>query len=105
MSRINHDGSKDEESRTALVVGIAVAFAAASTLVMALRFYTRFVISKVAGWDDWTMLAAQVLSIAVSVLKCAGTLKDVLQLPIHHADHINRGPFWLRPSCLDGIRF
>ena len=79
MSRINHDGSKDEESRTALVVGIAVAFAAASTLVMALRFYTRFVISKVAGWDDWTMLAAQVLSIAVSVLKCAGTLQDVFQ--------------------------
>ena len=66
--------STDMESRTGTVIGIAVSFAVVSTVVMGPRLYTRCVLSKVAGWDDWTMLAAQILSVAVSILKCAGTV-------------------------------
>lgn len=104
MSPVIYDESKNMESRTALVVGIAVAFAAASTIVMVLRFYTRFVISKVAGWDDWTMLLAQILSVAVSVLKCAGKLHNEFQMSIRGTHCKKRSPFWPGPPYLDGVR-
>lgn len=48
------------ESNGPLVTGVAVGFLSAAAVFMALRFYTRGVILKNIGKDDWTMLVALV---------------------------------------------
>jgi len=52
------------ESNGPVVSGIAIGFTATTVVFMALRFYTRGVILKNIGNDDWTMLAATVRTLA-----------------------------------------
>lgn len=58
----------DAETLVPTLVGVSVAFAAVSTIIVALRLYTRFAIVGAPGGDDLTIAIAQVLSIGVSVV-------------------------------------
>ncbi|KAH7114831.1 hypothetical protein EDB81DRAFT_669434 [Dactylonectria macrodidyma] len=53
------------ESQGSLVVGIAVGFIVASGAIILLRLYTRLVLLKMAGPDDWTILASMYLYVCV----------------------------------------
>jgi hypothetical protein len=59
---------RDAESMAPTLVGVSVTFAAVSTVIVALRLYTRFAIVGAPGGDDLTIAIAQVLSIGVSVV-------------------------------------
>jgi hypothetical protein len=50
----------DAETRVPILIGISIAFVVLSSIVVALRLYTRYVIVKVAGPDDITIAIAQV---------------------------------------------
>lgn len=47
-------------SRTPLLMSVQAGMATGSTITVALRFYTRFVVTHNVGYDDWCMLAALV---------------------------------------------
>lgn len=49
-----------KESQGHTVNGIAIGFVAASAVAVALRFYTRTVLLKITGKDDWTLLGGLV---------------------------------------------
>ena len=70
---------------------ISFAVAAIAAIVVAMRFYTRFVIIKRRFWEDYSILAALVCSIAMSVFvgisKCQLLLSTTLlstTLPPNH---------------------
>ncbi|CAK7213668.1 hypothetical protein SBRCBS47491_001883 [Sporothrix bragantina] len=72
------------ESRATLVIVVAVVFAVLSLGMLLLRLYLRCRILKATGLDDWTMLVAQILALAVSAMTVVETryglgrhLKDV----------------------------
>lgn len=50
----------DTQSQVPIIIGISVAFMVMSTIVVALRLYTRYRVIKVAGDDDITIGIAQV---------------------------------------------
>lgn len=50
----------DIQSQVPIIIGISVAFMVMSTIVVALRLYTRYRVIKVAGDDDITIGIAQV---------------------------------------------
>ncbi|KAH6855567.1 hypothetical protein B0I37DRAFT_58362 [Chaetomium sp. MPI-CAGE-AT-0009] len=58
------------ETNGPLVTGIAVGFVSATALFVAGRFYTRGVILRSLGKDDWSILVATVFSVANSVAMC-----------------------------------
>ncbi|KAL0941958.1 uncharacterized protein CTRU02_204721 [Colletotrichum truncatum] len=58
------------ESNGHFVSGIAIGFVVASAIVMLLRLYTRLVLLKIAGNDDWTILLAMLFSIVVTIATC-----------------------------------
>ena len=58
----------DAETMVPALIGVSVAFASVSTVIVALRLYTRFAIVSAPGGDDLTIAIAQVLSIGVSVV-------------------------------------
>jgi len=58
------------ETNGPLVTGLAVGFMSATVLFMAGRFYTRGVILRSIGKDDWSMLAATVFAVVNSVATC-----------------------------------
>lgn len=60
------------ESQAELVIILSVVFTATSTVVFGLRLFTRCVLLKTAGPDDWTMLVAQILAILVGVATSLG---------------------------------
>jgi hypothetical protein len=48
------------ETRRPLVLGVEIPLMILTTVFTAGRFYSRTVIVKALGWDDWLMLAATV---------------------------------------------
>ncbi|KAK1827392.1 hypothetical protein QBC39DRAFT_176056 [Podospora conica] len=58
----------DAETMVPTLIGVSATFAAVSTIIVALRLYTRFAIVGAPGGDDLTIAIAQVLSIGVSVV-------------------------------------
>jgi hypothetical protein len=58
----------DAESTVSTLVGVSVAFVSVSTLLVALRLYTRCFVVRSPGADDVTIALAQVLSIGLSVV-------------------------------------
>jgi hypothetical protein len=50
----------DPETRRPLVLGVEIPLTILTILFTAGRFYSRTVIVKALGWDDWFMLAATV---------------------------------------------
>lgn len=57
----------DAETRVPILIGTAVAFSVATSLVVLLRMYTRHAIVHAPGVDDYTMLAAAILAVGVTV--------------------------------------
>ncbi len=55
-----HNPGLDGQSQAGVAIGISLGFVIVSTLVLSCRLYTRCVILKWAGPDDWTMTTAQV---------------------------------------------
>lgn len=68
MPTLGDDPALDAETRVPILVGTSVAFTVASSLVVLLRIYTRFVIVHSLGIDDYTMVAAAVLAVGVTVV-------------------------------------
>lgn len=58
------------ETQVPTIYGLTVTLTALSTVVVALRFYTRLHILGNVGSDDATIGLAQVLSIAVAICTC-----------------------------------
>ncbi|GAB1315559.1 Rhodopsin domain-containing protein [Madurella fahalii] len=58
------------ETNGPLVTGIAVGFVSATALFVAGRLYTRGVLIRSIGKDDWSMLIATVLSLVNSIAMC-----------------------------------
>ncbi|KAL8872784.1 MAG: hypothetical protein Q9174_001648 [Haloplaca sp. 1 TL-2023] len=54
------------DDRSGEILGTAIAMAIITTVVVALRFYCRKKMKVGISWDDWTMLACQVLMIGLS---------------------------------------
>jgi hypothetical protein len=48
------------ETREWVVIGVEAPLTFIAALFVAARFYTRTIIKRVLGWDDWLMLAAMV---------------------------------------------
>ncbi|CAK7210381.1 hypothetical protein SBRCBS47491_000761 [Sporothrix bragantina] len=57
----------DAETRVPILIGTAIAFCIATSLVVILRLYTRQAIVRVIGIDDYTMLVAAILAIGVTI--------------------------------------
>jgi hypothetical protein len=55
----------DPVTRRPLVLGVEIPLTILPILFTAGRFYSRTVIVKVLGWDDWFMLAATVRSLCL----------------------------------------
>ncbi|KAM7200835.1 integral membrane protein [Naviculisporaceae sp. PSN 640] len=62
------DPSKNGESKTTLILSILTVCAFISTSLVALRAYTRAVILKGFGLDDWVLILAQILGIGAIVI-------------------------------------
>ena len=62
MSVAGENPQLDAETMVPTLVGVSVAFAAVSTVIVALRLYTRFAIVGAPGGDDLTIAIAQVRS-------------------------------------------
>ena len=60
-------------TRGPMVSGIAIGFTVASAFILLLRFYTRLVLLRNAGKDDWTILLA-----SVSVNKVYGSISPLI---------------------------
>ncbi|KZL74434.1 integral membrane protein [Colletotrichum incanum] len=58
------------ESNGPLVSGIAIGFVVASAALLSLRLYTRVVLLKTAGKDDWTIFLAMACSVIVTIATC-----------------------------------
>ncbi|KAK1752765.1 hypothetical protein QBC47DRAFT_389229 [Echria macrotheca] len=58
----------DNETLVPTLVGMSIAFVSLSSLIVALRLYTRCAIVRSPGPDDLTIAIAQVLSVGVSVV-------------------------------------
>lgn len=67
MPTLGDDPALDAETRVPILVGTAIAFTVASSLVVLLRIYTRYCIVRSPGIDDYTMVIANVLAIGVTI--------------------------------------
>lgn len=70
------------ESRTELVYIVSAVLTASSMIIFGLRLFTRCVLLKTAGSDDWTMLVAQILAIVAGVFTILGMYLPTY-LPTH----------------------
>ncbi|EXF75119.1 hypothetical protein CFIO01_06729 [Colletotrichum fioriniae PJ7] len=82
------------ESNGPLVNGIAIGFVVASAAVLSLRLYTRLVLLKTAGKDDWTMLIAMLFALVVGIGTVFGTYLLIVIL------HYNMGMNVVKVSFL-----
>jgi hypothetical protein len=58
------------DTRRPLVLGVEIPLTILTILFTAGRFYSRTVIVKALGWDDWFMLLATIFSTATNVMTC-----------------------------------
>ena len=64
------------ETNGPLVTGISVGFVSVSVLFLIGRFYTRGVILRSIGKDDWAMLVATVSGLFMLLPPCDGLLSN-----------------------------
>jgi hypothetical protein len=50
----------DSDSNATRIISICVSTATVATLFLCMRFYTRLILIKYVGWEDWVMLIAGV---------------------------------------------
>lgn len=60
--------SLDVETQVPIIIGVASAFLALSTIMVVARLYTRYGLIKVAGDDDVTIAIAQVFMIFAALV-------------------------------------
>ncbi|KAF2870875.1 hypothetical protein BDV95DRAFT_607990 [Massariosphaeria phaeospora] len=63
----------DPETRRPLVLGINIPLLVLMIAFISMRFYSRTVIVRALGKDDWFMLAAAVTAVATSIMTCIAT--------------------------------
>jgi hypothetical protein len=88
----------DAETAVPIIYGISIAFVCVSSIIVALRLYTRYLIVRSPGADDATIAVAQVLSIGVSIatiLRKTHFMGSEKGIP---ADLLCRGQLWTRPA-------
>ncbi|KAH7406368.1 hypothetical protein DE146DRAFT_777507 [Phaeosphaeria sp. MPI-PUGE-AT-0046c] len=61
-------------TRRPLVLGVEIPLTVLTIVFVAARFYSRTVIVKAIGWDDWFMLIALIFSTGTNVMTCVSTL-------------------------------
>ncbi|EAT84731.1 hypothetical protein SNOG_08455 [Parastagonospora nodorum SN15] len=62
------------ETRRPLVFGVEIPLTILTIVFTAGRFYSRTIIVRALGWDDWFMLAATIISTATNIMICISTL-------------------------------
>ncbi|KAL1960393.1 hypothetical protein VTO42DRAFT_7692 [Malbranchea cinnamomea] len=62
------------ETRQPELLGVQISMTALAVLLVGLRLYTRKVIKGGFGPDDWTILAATVLAVIMTICSCLGVL-------------------------------
>lgn len=72
MSLTNPDHSLDGESRSELIMGLAVTFTAINTAAVSARIYTRAVLLRQLGIDDYFIGITQVLAIGLNITTFLG---------------------------------
>ena len=55
-----HEPAGGDQNKGLTLVAFDITFISVTTLVVALRLFTRKFISKCLGWDDWTIVMAWV---------------------------------------------
>ncbi len=68
----------DAETAVPIIYGISIGFVCVSSIIVALRLYTRYLIVRSPGADDATIAVAQVLSIGVSIATILRTSRQVI---------------------------
>ncbi|KAF2686747.1 hypothetical protein K458DRAFT_476511, partial [Lentithecium fluviatile CBS 122367] len=63
----SNEAALEAESQTALIYSLCITLVTISTLSVGLRLYTRTRILKIVGSDDFAIVVAQILAIAVSI--------------------------------------
>ncbi|KAF2014143.1 hypothetical protein BU24DRAFT_462955 [Aaosphaeria arxii CBS 175.79] len=63
----------DPETRRPLVLGIEIPLLCLIVIFTMMRFYSRAVLIRALGADDWCMLVATVISVATSIMTCIST--------------------------------
>ena len=71
LTPANYD---NPETRIPLVFGVEIPLTILTIVFVAARFYSRTVIVKAIGWDDWFMLIALVFYVGTNVMTCVSTL-------------------------------
>ncbi|GKT60007.1 integral membrane protein [Colletotrichum tofieldiae] len=75
------------ESNGPLVSGIAMGFVVASAAVLSLRLYTRLVLLKTVGKDDWTISLAMVYVLPFDAVFTCQKSEYTPQLPCYQHFH------------------
>lgn len=65
--------SDDGHSRGAEIIAIGIVFTTLSAILVSLRFFTRFVIIRSPGWDDFLIFCSMATSIALTALTAKRT--------------------------------
>ena len=99
----------DAETALPMLYAISIAFVVVSTIIVALRLYTRFLVIRSPGADDATIAVAQVFSIGVTIATILRTLPVSPKIARCCRDaNVNsrgrRGKPWTGSTCLDGPR-
>ena len=68
----------DPETRRALVLGIEIPLMVLVIAFLGCRLYSRTVIVRAIGKDDWVMLAAGALQVTESIIECVSVSNVVL---------------------------
>lgn len=66
----------DSQSRAREIIAIVSFMTILSSMIVALRLFTRLKILKACGLDDWLIVAAQVPQPVHSILICHNSLTD-----------------------------
>ncbi|ORY16832.1 hypothetical protein BCR34DRAFT_475752 [Clohesyomyces aquaticus] len=64
----------DPETRRPLILGVEIPLCTLVITFTVMRFYSRMVLIRALGADDWFMLAATVFSVGTSIMTCVSTL-------------------------------
>ncbi|KAF2659582.1 hypothetical protein K491DRAFT_565244, partial [Lophiostoma macrostomum CBS 122681] len=72
---------ENPETRRPLVLGVEIPLMILVITFTAMRFYSRTMIIKALGADDWFMLAATLISVSTSIMTC------ISMLPAYHTGY------------------
>ena len=62
---------ENPESRQGLLFGFEIPLIIITSIAMALRMYTRAFLTRSIGADDWLMLGATIIGVALAIVNCS----------------------------------